>query len=307
MRAQRGAAALARQGCEVLVVGEAGHPEVEGIVAYAREAGAETHVISSIDDARDFLAKNTVEQAKLKTEGVACVMGSTTGAESSHAPESMGCALPGLASIRAADSTKPADASIDGGCDASAARSDDASDVLHSPSALSAELCCIGVVVQTTQRREAFEAILGTLRAGGLEPIVKDTICSATTERQQAADALSRRVDAMVVIGGRNSSNTTRLAEICASNCPTFHIEMPGELDAVDFSGIEYVGVTAGASTPESQINAVLDYLRQRDGVSGDDKNGVERDPNGGLGRDSGHDHKGDAGRDSKDGADGAK
>jgi 4-hydroxy-3-methylbut-2-enyl diphosphate reductase len=214
MRAQRGAAALAKKGCEVLVVGEPGHPEVEGIVAYAREAGADTHVISSAADVSTYLENRRLGQTKPNEES--------------------------------------------GEADA---------DAVATPSELSVDSGHIGVVVQTTQRREALDEVLKTLREGGIEPIVKDTICTATTERQRAADALSRRVDMMVVIGGRNSSNTTRLAEICASNCPTFHIETTDELDDIDLSAVDCIGVTAGASTPESQINTVIDYLRRKDNL----------------------------------------
>ena len=121
----------------------------------------------------------------------------------------------------------------------------------------------VGVVAQTTQRRENLEAVVAALREAGLEPIVKNTICSATRQRQEAAADLASAVDAMVVIGGRNSSNTTRLAEVCALTCPrTFHIESADELDPAAFAGCRRVGVTAGASTPENQIAAVEAFLR---------------------------------------------
>ena len=121
----------------------------------------------------------------------------------------------------------------------------------------------VGVVAQTTQRRENLEAVVAALREAGLEPIVKNTICSATRQRQEAAADLASAVDAMVVIGGRNSSNTTRLAEVCALTCPrTFHIESTDELDPEAFADCRRVGVTAGASTPENQIAAVEAFLR---------------------------------------------
>lgn len=120
----------------------------------------------------------------------------------------------------------------------------------------------IGVVVQTTQRRENLEAIVEALHERGLKPHVKNTICSATAQRQRTAAELASQVDAMVVIGGRNSSNTTRLAEICAAHCSrTFHIESIDELDPSDFSAGDTVGVTAGASTPEDQIASVVAHL----------------------------------------------
>lgn len=120
----------------------------------------------------------------------------------------------------------------------------------------------IGVVVQTTQKRENLEAILDGLSSLGLHPVLKDTICSATQRRQKAAAELAGQVDAMVVIGGRNSSNTTRLAEICADACArSFHVESADELDEADFAGCDTVGVTAGASTPKNQIDEVVECL----------------------------------------------
>lgn len=67
----------------------------------------------------------------------------------------------------------------------------------------------------------------------------------------------------MVVIGGHNSSNTTRLFEICAALAPAaYHIETPDELVREDFEGLDTVGVTAGASTPDDMISAVVECLR---------------------------------------------
>lgn len=178
-RAQHAAAELAGEGCRVIVVGEAGHPEVEGLRAWAEEAGGKVDVVAA----------------------------------PAEIPEG-----------------------------------------LYDP---------VGVVAQTTQRRENLEAVVAALRAAGLAPIVKNTICSATRQRQESAAELASVVDAMVVIGGRNSSNTTRLAEVCALTCPrTFHIESADELDPAAFEGCARVGVTAGASTPENQIAAVEEFLR---------------------------------------------
>ena len=177
-RAQRAAADLAEQGRHVVVVGEAGHPEVEGLVACAREAGAPVSVVAGPDD------------------------------------------LP---------------------------------ETLEGP---------VGVVVQTTQTREALDAVVAALEERGVQLLVKNTICFATRQRQEAAAALAGEVDAMVVIGGRNSSNTTRLADICAAACSrTHHVESPDEIDPAWLAGCGAVGVTAGASTPEGQIDAVAAFL----------------------------------------------
>lgn len=121
----------------------------------------------------------------------------------------------------------------------------------------------VGVVVQTTQTFDALEDVLEGIRERGSEADLAHTICRATRQRQEAASELSRRVDAMVVIGGRNSANTTRLAEICTSEgAKTFHIESWEELRPEWLEGCETVGVTAGASTPQYQIDEVVDTLR---------------------------------------------
>ena len=122
----------------------------------------------------------------------------------------------------------------------------------------------LGVVVQTTQRRAMLEDVLSELDARGLDYVLEDTICNATSTRQSAAEELASTVDAMVVIGGHNSSNTTRLYEICSAISPrTFHIETPGELKREDFAGCKRVGVTAGASTPDDIIQEVVRVLSE--------------------------------------------
>lgn len=122
----------------------------------------------------------------------------------------------------------------------------------------------VGVVVQTTQNRAVFDAIIDALRGAGVDADVRDTICTATSKRQIAARELAAEVDAMVVIGGHNSSNTTRLYEICKAICErTYHVETVRELEPADFAGCETVGITAGASTPESQIVPVEEFLER--------------------------------------------
>lgn len=120
----------------------------------------------------------------------------------------------------------------------------------------------IGVVIQTTQSRDHVEAVLGAIREVCDDVLVKETVCLATQERQKAAADVARRVQLMIVIGGHNSGNTTRLAEICAPLCPaTHHIEGPDEIDASWLSGVERIGITAGASTPQEHIDAVVVHL----------------------------------------------
>ncbi len=179
-RAQRAAVELAQRYRVVLVVGDAQHPEVEAIRAFAQQAGGDVRIVDE--------------------------------------PASIPADLPAQ----------------------------------------------VGVVVQTTQNREVFDAIIAALKEAGVEADVRDTICNATSKRQAAARDLASRVDAMVVIGGHNSSNTTRLYEICKTICAkTYHIETVSELDADDFVDCETVGITAGASTPESQILPVEEFFER--------------------------------------------
>ena len=116
----------------------------------------------------------------------------------------------------------------------------------------------MGVVVQTTARRALLAEVCAALLERCEELRVINTICEATSGHQAAADELAREADVMVVIGGRISANTTRLAEISAARCPrTHHIEGADELEAAWFEGADVIGITAGASTPASQIEAV--------------------------------------------------
>ena len=116
----------------------------------------------------------------------------------------------------------------------------------------------VGVVVQTTARRALLEEVTCALLGIAEEVRVVNTICEATSGHQAAAERLAGEADVMIVIGGRISANTTRLAEISAAHCPkTHHVEGADELRAEWFEGAELVGITAGASTPASQIEAV--------------------------------------------------
>lgn len=178
MRAQNAAASLAQKGSTVLVVGEAGHPEVESISQNALVQGGACTIVGSVADIPDELVEP------------------------------------------------------------------------------------VGIVVQTTQPREKLLTVVEALRARGIDPEVKDTICFATQQRQQAAIDLAKEVDVMLVLGGRNSSNTTRLYELCHEHCDyAHHIEDAQEIQPEWFTGISKVGVTAGASTPENQIRACLTHL----------------------------------------------
>lgn len=90
-----------------------------------------------------------------------------------------------------------------------------------------------------------------------------DTICNATSDRQNEAEELSKKSDAMIVVGGRHSSNTCKLRDTGEANCPTFLIETADELASLDLSKYNVIGVTAGASTPSVIIKEVLKSMSE--------------------------------------------
>jgi 4-hydroxy-3-methylbut-2-en-1-yl diphosphate reductase len=122
----------------------------------------------------------------------------------------------------------------------------------------------IGLVVQTTQPHERLSALAAALAPRARELLVYNTICNATEQRQSAAVAMAREVDVVIVVGGRNSGNTTRLVELCAAVQPrTHHVEAADEIRPEWMTDTSSVGVTAGASTPSDQIQAVVERLRE--------------------------------------------
>lgn len=122
----------------------------------------------------------------------------------------------------------------------------------------------VGIVSQTTQTGDHFGEVVGKIAANSAQVMAYNTICYATHERQAAARELAPTVEAMFVVGGRNSANTNRLAEICESaGVPTYHIETASEIDPAWISGMEVVGLTAGASTPQWIIDEVKQKLER--------------------------------------------
>jgi 4-hydroxy-3-methylbut-2-enyl diphosphate reductase len=121
----------------------------------------------------------------------------------------------------------------------------------------------VAVLAQTTCIGEDFERVVGALALRHQEVRAVNTICSDTDERQTDARALAQGVDAVVVVGGRNSANTRHLAEICKGIQPrTWHVETADELRPEWFEGCRTVGLSAGASTPDWVIEGVADRLR---------------------------------------------
>ena len=129
---------------------------------------------------------------------------------------------------------------------------------------LPADLEKVCVVSQSTQQRERFDSLVSLIKARYPGCLVFDTICLSTEQRQQEVRKMARQVDAMVVVGGRNSSNTNRLAEISRGlGTPTFLIETDEEIDPTDFENAYTIGVTAGASTPSWVIEGVVGKLKE--------------------------------------------
>ena len=92
---------------------------------------------------------------------------------------------------------------------------------------------------------------------------ILNTICNATEERQREAKSIAGEVDTMLVVGGRHSSNTQKLFEICKKECEnTYYIQTPVDLDSDMFQCSSYVGITAGASTPKKIIEEVQEHVR---------------------------------------------
>ena len=170
--------ALVREGYRVVVVGEPGHPEVEGILGHA---GDDAQVVSCAADADALPLKGKV-----------------------------------------------------------------------------------GLVVQTTQTARNLAEVVASITPRVQELRVINTICAATSERQQAAAELANRCDCMVVVGGKNSGNTRRLAQICADVCEhTHHIEEASEIEAAWFARARHIGITAGASTPQEHIERAVERIKE--------------------------------------------
>lgn len=119
------------------------------------------------------------------------------------------------------------------------------------------------LVSQTTQSVTKFQDIVDILHKKRYYTTVIDTICNATQRRQSEAYELARTCDAMLVIGGRNSSNTRKLYDICHSECKrTYLIQSITDIKGTIDHSVRCVGITAGASTPRSIIEEVLEYVR---------------------------------------------
>ena len=121
----------------------------------------------------------------------------------------------------------------------------------------------ICMVSQTTYNHRKFQDLVEIITKKGYDILVLNTICNATEERQVEASEISKEVDAMIVIGGKKSSNTQKLFEICKRECEdTYYIQTKDDLDLSVLQSIDNVGITAGASTPNKIIEEVQQYVR---------------------------------------------
>ncbi|MGB9791271.1 MAG: bifunctional 4-hydroxy-3-methylbut-2-enyl diphosphate reductase/30S ribosomal protein S1 [Thermacetogeniaceae bacterium] len=119
----------------------------------------------------------------------------------------------------------------------------------------------LGLVAQTTQSQREYYEVSKAIIGKAKEIRIFDTICRTSMIRQKEAAEIARRVDLMIVVGGKNSANTRQLAEICREFVPTYHIEDVSELAPGMFQGAGSIGVTAGASTPDWIIEEVIEEM----------------------------------------------
>ncbi len=121
----------------------------------------------------------------------------------------------------------------------------------------------LGILSQTTQSVDNFKKVVGELSAKAEEMKLFNTICEATRKRQKATLDLSRKVDIMLVLGGYESANTRRLAQVSQdAGTETYHLETPEEINLNWLKGKKKIGVTAGASTPDWIIEEAIDKLK---------------------------------------------
>lgn len=121
----------------------------------------------------------------------------------------------------------------------------------------------VGIIVQTTQPIETLKKLLSDMIDNANEIKVYNTICNSTALRMNETEQIARQADVMVVVGGKNSANTTQLANLTRSmSVPVHHIETAGELRKGWFKSASIVGVTAGASTPDWIIDEVVEEIK---------------------------------------------
>lgn len=122
----------------------------------------------------------------------------------------------------------------------------------------------IMVISQTTFNAEEYKKISEVLKAKANEAVICNSICQATSLRQNEIKELATHADAVVIVGGKSSANTKRLAQIASEICSnTKHVETEEELNPKDFKNCETIAVSAGASTPDFITNKVIEFLEK--------------------------------------------
>ncbi|MGA2781810.1 MAG: 4-hydroxy-3-methylbut-2-enyl diphosphate reductase [Smithella sp.] len=122
----------------------------------------------------------------------------------------------------------------------------------------------ICVVAQTTQDADNYSKIVKKIKSIYPHAIIFNTICSSTEQRQAEVIAMAGEMDAMFIVGGKNSANTRRLADLAQKQqTPSYHIETPAEMENINFGPYNRIGVSAGASTPNWIIDRVMDKIME--------------------------------------------
>ncbi|GMT48992.1 MAG: 4-hydroxy-3-methylbut-2-enyl diphosphate reductase [bacterium] len=123
----------------------------------------------------------------------------------------------------------------------------------------------IAIVFQSTITVDDVGHLIPKIVERAKEVKIRSTICDITSKRQAEARELARQVDYMIVVGGKNSSNTRKLADICRNEgVKTVQIEYPSELKNLSFEGIEFIGLTTGTSTPQTAIDAIFNEIKEK-------------------------------------------
>lgn len=124
------------------------------------------------------------------------------------------------------------------------------------------------IIVQTTYSKKEFKEIVEKIKENLPQNIlleIKNTICKATELRQEETKSMSKKVDLMVIVGGKNSSNTNKLYEIAKANCKkAIFVETKEEIDKNTIRDFERVGIMAGASTPQKSIDEIIEKLKSK-------------------------------------------
>ncbi len=122
----------------------------------------------------------------------------------------------------------------------------------------------VGIIVQTTQRFETLKEVVLSVISSAREIKIYNTICDYTARRVRETEELARKVDMVIVVGGKNSSNTTQLYKLSKTNCKkVYHVETVDELETGWFDGVECVGITGGASTPNWIIEEIVEKVKE--------------------------------------------